>query len=366
MRLWLVLLATVFGAVLSSCASMGSASPPAETPSNDAFALPAVLGEAQPVGVERLRLDERIVQQTEGGGIYASDYFSPTSGSYPEGFVAGYSGSNKGNRPPVCTIPAGYVEGVGVDPTGNLMVPAYFGGSSSGSFLINVYQGPGVCGSLIGSVPITSDAAGYPKAVASLNARTGKIVVAYPANQRPSFGELAVCALATGCGPPMTLPSIKGWAFGVALAKNGDCWMSAEKRANYDPPGVAVLAFFKNCSPPGRAAKGYKNPYYGGLFIDNKGNIGALDLNDGTLYVYNGCNPDCTLVGGPFTLKGSSVEAGLNKEGTKLAVGDNAIQAVDIYAYTPTSLTYLYSISNGLTFKNSSVISGAFSPSNAQ
>jgi hypothetical protein len=353
-----MLLGTVTGAVLSGCTATSFGSPPTETPSNRALQAPLIPAWAQPAGAKRLRLGERIVREAKKGGIYASDGFSPNT--YYGGFVAGYSGSNEGNGPPACTISAESVEGIGVDRAGDLIVPAYFGGSQNA---VNVYQGPGLCGPLIGSVVETSG--NGPMAVASLNAATGKIVVAED-SYATSAGDLVVCTLAAGCGTPLTRPDALGGAFGVAVAKNGDCWMSAEPYRYYNPSGAATLAYFKHCSGKGKTATGYKNPYYGGLFIDKHRNLGAISLTDGALYVYKGCNPVCTLIGGPFALQGTSVGAGLNKAGNELAVSDFTNQAVDIYAYTPTSLTYRYSISNGLTFYMSAVTSAAFSPSNEQ
>ena len=57
---------------------------------------------------------------------------------------------------------------------------------------------------------------------------------------------------------------------------------------------------------------------------------------------------------------------GLNKAGNELAISDVADAAVDIFAYTPTSLTYPYSIDNGLVFGGSIAFAAAFSPSNEQ
>lgn len=355
MRMWSMLLGTVIGAVLSGCMGTGFGSPPTETPSNGALAPPLVPAWAQPIGTKRLHLGEKIVRDAKGGGIYASDFIG--------GFVAGYSGSDKRNKPPACTITVEQPGVIDVDPADNLIVPGSLGTGYYQPSII-VYQGPGLCGPLIGSVPDTTG--NQPRAVASLNARTGKIVVA-ESNPSTNAGDLVVCTLAAGCGEPMRRPKIKGGTLGVAVAKNGDCWMSAEElQGSYNPPGAAALAYFRHCQGRGKTATGYKNPYYGGLFIDTQGNLGAVDLYDGTLYVYKGCNPVCMLIGGPFALQGLSVGAGLNRAGNKLAVADFGNQAVDIYAYTPTSLTYLYSINNGLLFSASAVFGAAFSSSNKQ
>ncbi len=335
MRTWSMLLATIVGIALSGCTGASFGSPPTEASPGSA------LGPGERAGHGPKR------------GIYASDYYGATGGP---GFVNGYAGADKGNKPASCTISTPGVQSIGTDPAGDLIA------SSSVSlyeYSVSVYRGPDLCGSLIGSVTLSQ----FPRAVASLNAQSGKIVVAEE-NEYLAAGNLVVCTLAKGCGAPLTRPDMKGGTDGAAIAPNGDCWISGEQLETYNPPGAAVLGYFKGCHGSGKTAKGYKNPYYGGLFIDNKGNIGAIDFNDGALYVYKGCNPVCTLIGGPFTLQGQSIGAGLNKAGDELAVGDFANQAIDVYAYSPTKLTYLYSVNNGLSYPRSAVISAVFSPSN--
>jgi hypothetical protein len=359
MRIWSLLLGTLIGAVLSGCTGTSFGSLPTEMPSSAAFRPPLSPAWAQPVGTKRLRLGERIVRETPTGGIYGADYTGVST--YPGGFVAGYSGANEGNGPPACTIPAVRVNGIAVDPAGDLVVPVY---GTNYQNQVNVYRGPGLCGPLIGSALETSG--NYPVAVASLDARTGKIVVAEN-NPATNAADLVVCTLAAGCGTPLTRPNAMGGTLGVALAKNGDCWMSAEEFFYYNPPGAATLGYFKHCRGPGKAAKGYRNPYDGGLFIDKQGNLGAIDYLDGALYVYKGCSRVCRLIGGPFPLQATdSFGAGLNQAGNELAVADYTDPSIDVYAYTSTSLTYLYSINNGLAFQYSQVRGAAFSPSNKQ
>jgi hypothetical protein len=356
-----MLLGTVIGAVLSGCTGAGFGTPPTETASNGALAPPLVPAWAQPAGTKRLRLGERIVREASSRGIYASDLYG--AGSYGQGFVAGYSGANKRNKPAACTIIAPSAGSIDVDPAGDLVVPGEFGVSYQPE--VNVYQGPGLCGPLIGSLVITTG--NRPVAARSLHPRTGKIVVAEDSVYGSGGpGGLVVCTIAAGCGEPLRRPNVQGGALGVALAKNGDCWMSAEEYEYYNPPGSATLAYFKHCQGSGKTATGYQNPYFGSLFFDRQGNLGAISAIDGALYVYKGCNPACTLVGGPFALQGISTGAGLNKGGNELAVGDLGNEAVDIYAYTPTSLTYLYSINNGLNFTESSLSGAAFSPASEQ
>ncbi|HYL28258.1 MAG TPA: hypothetical protein VEW74_10530, partial [Candidatus Nitrosotalea sp.] len=60
------------------------------------------------------------------------------------------------------------------------------------------------------------------------------------------------------------------------------------------------------------------------------------------------CNPACTVVGGPFPLKNECVSGSLNKQSMTFMCGAPLAGEVDVYAYTPSSLTFMYSYNNGL------------------
>ncbi len=105
--------------------------------------------------------------------------------------------------------------------------------------------------------------------------------------------------------------------------------------------------------------------YYGGLDIDTHGNIVAVDAFVPQLWVYRGCNPACTVVGGPFPLHGDTVFGHLNRTGTEWVGGDYQNGMLDVYKYRTSTLTYEYSISNG--FNPSDEVEGAaFSPSSKE
>jgi hypothetical protein len=143
----------------------------------------------------------------------------------------------------------------------------------------------------------------------------------------------------------VTSPHITYYGGGVALAANGDCWMTSEDSASLSS---ATLTYFAGCKGSGEVAKGWKNAYYGGLFFDKSGNLVSIDFDTPALWVYKGCDPDCTLVGGPFPLEGDSFYGNLNAKGTQLVLGDSQYGQVDVYRYTPTSVTYQYSFNHGL------------------
>ncbi len=290
------------------------------------------------------------------GGIYGSQFFSAT--------INGYHHRNTGNGPPVCSLGASYPNGIAVDNKGNLIVPD--GGTRS----IIVYQGPGMCGPEVGSV---SDPFGQPSDAASADAVDGTIVVSNifgnvdrsqgaPHHDTTSNGNISLCTLASGCTVDLINPAIYE-AAGVALANNGDCWASA-----IDSSGFAILVYFAGCSGDGQLATGFENAYWGGLDIDKSGNIVSVDLGvsgSSSLWVYRGCNPACSLVGGPFPLLGQSVFGHLNKQSMAFVAGDVEFGQLDVYDYSPTSLTYSYSINNGFA-PSEDVEGAAYNPRSQQ
>ncbi|MGA8575799.1 MAG: hypothetical protein WB609_08995 [Candidatus Cybelea sp.] len=66
----------------------------------------------------------------------------------------------------------------------------------------------------------------------------------------------------------------------------------------------------------------------------------AISEFDAKLYVYKGCAPACTLAAGLYSLEGESVYGHLNEKSNTFATADFESGSVDVYAYTPSSLTY--------------------------
>lgn len=276
------------------------------------------------------------------GGVYAAQFYGID--------LYGYRMPDTHDAGPICDIAATSVNGFAVDSAGELVVP---NGDPSE---VSIYRGHTLCGKPLGSF---SDQYGQASDAATANAATGTVIVGnIRVDSKDKVGNIAVCTLANGCTQKLTSKSITYYGGGVALAANGDCWITSE-----DNPSLssATLTYFSGCSGSGEAAKGWKNLYYGGLIIDKSGNLISIDYASGALWVYSGCDPTCAVVGGPFSLEGNSFYGSLNKKGTELALGDWQLGQVDIYRYTPTSLTYLYSFNAGLT-PSSAVNAAAFSP----
>jgi hypothetical protein len=242
---------------------------------------------------------------------------------------------------PFCTIYARKAENfdIAADPEGNLIVPQGVNAS------VAVYGGPAMCGPRLGQF---KDQYGLPADAASFNAATGTIVVSNLYNPQHELpGNVAICTLKGGCTEELQL-SFPGYGGGVALAKNGDCWVSIENQTSTG----AAMSYWPGCTGSGETVTGFMNTFYGSLSIDKQGNLVSVDAyggGGGQLWVYSGCNPGCTLVGGPFPLQHNPIFGALNAKGDRFGVMETEFPYagnVDIYTYSPTKLTYEYSFAS--------------------
>lgn len=280
-------------------------------------------------------------KRANSGGIYGSQFYA--------GLIAGYQHKNTGNNPPVCTVGADYPNGIAVDGKGNLIDP------DGGTRTVIVYAGPGMCGSEVGSI---SDTYGQPADASSADAATGEIAVGNIFDTSGA-GSISMCSISAGCTSNLTNSNMYEVA-GVAMDNQGNCYASATNSL-----GTATLTYFAGCAGSGEAATGWQNTYYGGLDIDAAGNLVAIDAFTPAVRVYSGCNPACTLVGGPFPLENDTVFGHLNKQSMTFAAGDYANGNIDVYYYSPTSLTYWYSFDNGLGVSDD-VEGAAYNPRSKQ
>lgn len=318
-------------ALLAGC-SGNNASPIATSP----FDAGTVAWHGGPVGALVRHWDGKLhgVQAPASAmkGLYVSQY-SATN-------ILGYSAKNKKNHKPNCTVPwvSSETNDISVDGTGALLDPD----GASASIIIGT--GPAMCGAESHTI---SETYGLPTDATSYNAATGTIVVGNfrdnPNLSEP--GSVTLCTAAAGCTTNLTNPAMLG-VVGVALDKNGNCWASAESKS-----AGGILVYFAGCSGSGVVATGFQNTSFGGLDLDPSGNFVSIDETAngvGQIWVYKGCNPACTLVGGPFPMNGESVYGHLNAKGNRLAIANGAYGQIDIYSYSPTSIKYLYSFERGL------------------
>jgi hypothetical protein len=273
------------------------------------------------------------------GGIYASE--NRSSGAA----VFGYPSNNRKNRGPICSEDSQPTYDLAVDGGGNLIVP-------NPSDTVTVFKGPGMCGQKLGTLQTTY----YPVDATSSNAASGTIAVGIVLDGQSGDGSIALCTLKKGCYANLTDGTQMDFVAAVAMSKKGDCWASSAV--------PTALTYFKGCSATAQSATGYENSDAGGLDIDNNGNLVSISCSEVScstpvMNVYSGCNPKCKKIGGPFPLQGASWYGHLNATSTRFAAADYEYGQVDVYRYSPTTLTYLYSFNSGL---NSGITGAAYNP----
>jgi len=338
---------TVAAAFLASCSGNGS-SPSSSAPGG---------GGSMPQGIKSTHHLEalttapkwliharqtHIIKAPASGvkGIASAEFFLTTAN------VSVFPKNNSANGPAVCTDSTGSnINDLASDSSGNLIVPDAFSG-------VYVYAPPftsSSCGTLLG---IITDSAGQASDAAAIDAATGTIVVGNIG------GEVELCTLSSLSCTTATSPNMSTLA-GVAMDKSGNCYADA-----FNTSGTVSLWTYSGtpsapCTGSGTelgSANGFVEPYYGGLDVDNKGNLVVVSLFKNSSFalpssitVYSGCaTGTCTVVGGPFDANGSAeyVFGHVGRQNERFVAG-NVFTGLDVYAYTGhgTGLTYMYSFS---------------------
>ncbi|HEX4013182.1 MAG TPA: hypothetical protein VHX17_04725 [Candidatus Cybelea sp.] len=272
-------------------------------------------------------------------GIYVAQFSSS--------YVFGYPLDNSKNGAPICNIynPYQSVNDIAVDAGGNLLIPLEVPNE------ILVYKGTRLCGPWAATI---ADPYGQPTGAAANDAMHGTIAVANIFDLSGP-GSISLCTMSGGCTQNLTNPALYETG-GVAMDRKGNCWASG-----LDGSYASVLIYFAACSGSGVAATGIAvTQGYGAIDLDKNGNLVVVSIPN-SVYVYGGCKPKCKKIGGPFTLQGGTIFGHLNKKSTEFAGGDYELGQVDIYDYTPKSLTYRYSFNSGLS-ASADVGGVAFSP----
>lgn len=343
-------------ALLAGCSNAFAGAPPSQRAAAAPFShrhtkphwtFPASVVPGVQGAVPRFRQLQARLARAHGdtGGIYVSEFLTTS--------ILGYAHKNTPNNPPLCsTGPVSNPNGIAVDSKGNLIDP------DGGSLTILIFGGPGMCGSKIGSIP---DPFGQPTDASSPDAVNAPIAVAniFGPSAYSMSGGIAVCTLAGGCTRNLQNPAMYEVA-GVAMDDDGNCWADA---ANRD--GDATLTYFAGCSGSGEQATGFDNKFYGGIDIDKSGNLVTLSAFDSKIYIYKGCNPACTLAGGPFPMVDEAVYGHLNKQSMTLCTGDFELGQMDVYYYSPAAVTHWYSFNNALNV-SSVPVGCAYNPRSAQ
>jgi hypothetical protein len=127
------------------------------------------------------------------------------------------------------------------------------------------------------------------------------------------------------------------------------------------------MVYFAHCRGKGVFAAGFGEDRHGGIDIDANGNLVVIDASGlPDLTVYSGCNPTCTKLM-RFVLKGpgGTLYGHLDANSNMYIAADGNVgrAKLDVYSYSPTALTYLYSITNGLTLEAQA---SAYSPNSKE
>lgn len=279
--------------------------------------------------------------------IYVSEFGSTGLWGFPK--------NNSGNGPSTCEITSTTsVNGFGVDNTGSLMIPDAFSG-------VNVYDNSQMCGTQIGTI---TDPFGQASDASSVDAVNGNIAVANIFDNSGGPGSLSVCTLSSGtCSTNLTNSNITEMG-GVVIASNGDCWADGINSGD-----VAVLVYFQGCAGAGVVATGFSNGFYGGIDLDNKGNLVTISLLNSSfglpsqVKVYSGCNPACTLLS-TSSLAGESIFGHLGRQNGRFVTTDLENASTEVYTYSATAgLTLLYSFTGGIPCATDECEAAAYSPS---
>jgi hypothetical protein len=340
---------TIAAALLAACSGGNPSSPVSSVPNIGVGQRSSTVHHGMPISIiprsmlpkGRVKLHGRRAPASALKGIYVGDFDASS--------VLGYPKNNISNGPPICTVSVvTNVNNIATDTVGNLIVPDSFSG-------VNVYTGPQMCGPLMATI---TDSYGQASDAASANAATGPIVVGNILG--PGF--VVTCTVSSlTCTQLAPSSAGIGEVAGVAMDKNGNCWADSYNAAFT----AVVLTYWAGCTGTGVVATGFQNTGYGGVDVDNYGDIVTFNWHGsaGTdLWVYSGCNPACTSVSDNSLTNDVAIFGHLGRQSQRLVVAAYASAQVDIYAYSPTTLIYYYSFNNGLN--GSGEIEGvAYSPS---
>jgi len=274
------------------------------------------------------RLKGRQAPPQEMKGIYAAEFLASQ--------VLGYTKNNSSNSASICNVSGvASVNNIGTDTVGNLLVPDAFSG-------VNVYTGPTMCGSLMATI---SDTYGQASDAASVNAATGPIVVGNILGP----GYVVNCTVASLSCTELTPGGAGiGEVAGVAMDAAGNCYADS-----YNAAFTAVeVTYWAGCTGTGTVMSGFLNTGYGGLDIDNHGNLVSFNWHGsaGTdLWVYSISGSALTSVSDNTLTNNTAIFGHIGKQGQRMVAGAYLKGQEDIYQYSPTTLTYYYSFNNGLT-----------------
>jgi hypothetical protein len=257
-------------------------------------------------------------------GAKGYEYVSQFSGPP----VQEYKAHNKHNKAPLCALPGESVNGIAVDPAGNLWVPS---GTGGGQGYTQEYA-PN-CGAA--ELKIT-DPNGQP-ADAGFDSK-GNIYILNIFDAGGAAGSVNIYSSGGTLTSSLTDPSFNE-LIGIATDSKDDIFVS-----NRLTSGAGNVVEFPGGQMPGTALSGVSLGLPGAPQLDRRNNLVITDWNALTLDVwtppYSG-SPTVT------AMNGLSLWCPLTENERRLYCADLGNGSVDVYAYP--SGSYMYSFTNGLS-----------------
>jgi hypothetical protein len=262
------------------------------------------------------------------GRIYSSSFGGDSVTYYLKG-----TGPNN----PVAGTLSGTFEnpqGMAIDPTGNLYV------SNGNASEVLVYP-PGA------SSPSTTltDPVGFPVDVA-----IGSDGTVYVANVWASMGNPgSVAVYAPGATTPTSVLRYQGFVqvAGVALDRSGNVFVSYDQS---NGKFGTVAEFPAGSSNP--VATNISVGAVGGIGFDNAGHMLLVDQEAPSLNVYT---PGTSTPIAKLALPGVPIYFSFGKHGKNIFFADYSLGEIDVFNYTPSKLTQINKITNGIIPSNTNV-----------
>jgi hypothetical protein len=252
--------------------------------------------------------------------------------------VNAYRFPENNNAPPFCAISVGFVQGIGVDQSGNLWVP-------DGSTGITTEYGPN-CGNA--KLALKQPAGGgLPDSVAFDG--SGHVYVGNETGPRGGPGDILQY---TGSVITKTLTANDiGEIVGIAVDNRDNVWASYRSLACLAICNSGYVAEFVHGNMPAKLFQNISLALPGSIQFDAQHNLLAVDAIDPRFEYY----PGLQIYAPPYTGRKPTAQILLHDEtfnactlnhGQSELICANAFGSVDIYSYPRGK--YIYSFTNGL------------------
>jgi len=242
--------------------------------------------------------------------------------------VQEYRENNKRNRPPLCSLPGQSVNGIAVDPAGNLWVPSGTGGGQG--YTQEYAPNCGAAGLKV------TDPNGQPADVGFDS--KGNIYIMNIFDAAGAAGTVNIYNASGTLTGSLSDPSFSE-LIGIATDSKDDIFVS-----NRQSNGNANVVEFPGGQMPGTVLTGIVLGLPGAPQFDRADDLIITDWNALTLNIYA---PPYTGSPAVKPMHGLSLWCPLSHNEKRLSCADLGNGSVDVYSYP--SATYLYSYTNGLT-----------------